>query len=85
MLAAAGVADREGSEQPLVTTARQHGLAAQAAEAFTAAGAVMAGGRPPEVLAVELRTGAQALAQLRGLEVGERVLDEVFARFCIGK
>lgn len=85
VLAAAGVADREGNEQPLVTTARQQGLAAQAAEAFAAAGVVLGSGRPPEVLAVELRTGAQALAQLRGLEVGERVLDEVFARFCIGK
>ena len=85
VLAAAGVADREGNEQPLVTTARQQGLAAQAAEAFASAGVGLGSGRPPEVLAVELRTGAQALAQLRGLEVGERVLDEVFARFCIGK
>jgi tRNA U34 5-carboxymethylaminomethyl modifying GTPase MnmE/TrmE len=39
----------------------------------------------PEVVALELRKGAQALAQLRGVEVGDRVLDEVFARFCIGK
>jgi tRNA U34 5-carboxymethylaminomethyl modifying GTPase MnmE/TrmE len=38
-----------------------------------------------EVVALELRQAAAALAQLRGTEVGDRVLDEVFARFCIGK
>jgi tRNA U34 5-carboxymethylaminomethyl modifying GTPase MnmE/TrmE len=32
-----------------------------------------------------LREAVRALAQLRGVEVGDRVLDEVFARFCIGK
>jgi tRNA U34 5-carboxymethylaminomethyl modifying GTPase MnmE/TrmE len=34
---------------------------------------------------MELRDAARHLAQLRGVEVGDRVLDEVFARFCIGK
>jgi len=46
---------------------------------------VFAAGRPPELVAVELREAAHALAELRGVEVGERVLDELFARFCIGK
>ena len=80
--AAAGVADREGSEQAFVTTARQQALAAIAREAFTAALTVP---RPPEVVALELRQATTALAQLRGVEVGDRVLDELFARFCIGK
>lgn len=85
VLAVAGVADREGSEQTFVTTARQQALAAGARDAFAAAGTAWTAKRPPELLAVELREGAQALAQLRGVEVGDRVLDEVFARFCIGK
>jgi tRNA modification GTPase len=85
VLAMAGVADREGGEQAFVTTARQQAVAAAARDAFTAAHDAWTTQRPPEVVAVELRTGAQALAQLRGIEVGERVLDEVFARFCIGK
>ena len=38
-----------------------------------------------QVIALEVRQGVNALAQLRGQEVGDRVLDEVFARFCIGK
>ena len=85
VLAVAGVADREGSEQTFVTTARQQALAAGARDAFAAAGTAWTAKRPPELLAVELREGARALAQLRGVEVGDRVLDEVFARFCIGK
>jgi len=38
-----------------------------------------------EIIAGVTRDAARALAQLRGVEVGDRVLDEVFARFCIGK
>jgi tRNA modification GTPase len=85
VLAVAGVADQEGSEQAFVTTARQQALAASARDAFGAARAARAARRPPEIVAVELRSAVLALAQLRGVEVGERVLDEVFARFCIGK
>ena len=85
VLAVAGVADREGGEHAFVTTARQQAVAAAARDAFAAALSAWTARRPPEVVAVELRSGAQALAQLRGIEVGERVLDEVFARFCIGK
>ncbi|TMQ26702.1 MAG: GTP-binding protein [Deltaproteobacteria bacterium] len=85
VLAVAGVADQEGSEQAFVTTARQQALASAARDAFAAARAARGAHRPPEVVAVELRDAARDLAQLRGVEVGERVLDEVFARFCIGK
>ncbi len=81
----AGVADREGSEHALVTTARQHALITSAGAALAAAGQACRARRPGEIIAVELREACQALAQLRGVEVGDRVLDEVFARFCIGK
>ncbi len=85
VLAIAGVADREGAEAAFVTTARQHGRITAARDAFAAALEAWNANRPPEVVAIELRTGSQVLAELRGVEVGERVLDEVFARFCIGK
>jgi tRNA modification GTPase len=85
VLAVAGIADQEGSEQPLLTTARQRAMAVAARDAFASAGTARAAQRPPEVVAIELREAVRALAQLRGVEVGERVLDEVFARFCIGK
>ena len=84
-LAIAGVAEREGREDVFVTTARQHELARTAGDAFGAALAGRRTHRPPEVVALDIRHAVQALAQLRGVEVGDRVLDEVFARFCIGK
>jgi len=85
VLALAGVADSEGGEQPFVTTARQQALAAAARDAFAAARAARVEKAPAEVIAIELRTAAQSLAQLRGVEIGDRMLDELFARFCIGK
>ena len=85
VLALAGVADREGSEDAFVTTARQQATAAAARDAFAAAHVAWRGQRVAEIVALEVRQGLSALAQLRGVEVGDRVLDEVFARFCIGK
>jgi tRNA modification GTPase len=85
VLELAGVAEREGSEEAFVTTARQQASAAGARDALAAALAAWRRSEVPEVVALELRQAASALAQLRGVEVGERVLDEVFARFCIGK
>ena len=85
VLALAGVADREGAEDAFVTTARQQAMAAAARDGFAAALAGFRGKVVPEVVALEIRQGLASLAQLRGIEVGDRVLDEVFARFCIGK
>lgn len=85
VLSLAGVAEREGAEDAFVTTARQHAACAAARDALAAALEAWRGRQVPEVVALELRQAAQALAQLRGVEVGDRVLDEVFARFCIGK
>ncbi|HEY5934007.1 MAG TPA: tRNA uridine-5-carboxymethylaminomethyl(34) synthesis GTPase MnmE [Kofleriaceae bacterium] len=85
VLEVGGVADREGSEHALVTTARQQGLMGAARDALAAAHAAWTDRRPPEIVAIELRQANQLLAQLRGVEVGSRVLDEIFARFCIGK
>lgn len=81
----AGVADREGSEDAFVTTARQQATAASARDGFAAALSAWRESLAHEVVALEVRQGVNALAQLRGQEVGDRVLDEVFARFCIGK
>ena len=85
VLATAGVAAREGSEDALVTTARQHAHAVAARAALAAVIAARRERRVPEIVALELRQAMSALAQLRGEDVGDRVLDEVFARFCIGK
>ena len=85
VLERAGVATREGNEDVFVTTTRQHAMTVAAREALAATREVRRGHGAPEIAALELRQAATALADLRGIEVGDRVLDEVFARFCIGK
>lgn len=85
VLALAGVASAEGREDGVVTTARQHAWIAAAGDALGAARAAWDARLPPELIAVDLRAATTALATLRGVEVGDRMLDELFARFCIGK
>jgi tRNA modification GTPase len=85
VLEVAGVSEREGTEDAFVSTARQHAAAAAAAAYVAAAAAGHAARAPGEIVALELREASRALAELRGVEVGDRVLDDVFARFCIGK
>lgn len=85
VLALAGVASQEGTEDAVVTTTRQHRLAVTARDGLTAALEARLHSQVAEVVALELRGAATALAELRGNEVGDRVLDEVFSRFCIGK
>ncbi len=85
VLERAGVAAREGSEDAFVTTARQHAVTVTARDGLVAARESRRTQQVAEIVALELRQAVTALAQLRGIEVGDRVLDEVFARFCIGK
>jgi tRNA modification GTPase len=84
-MARAGVADREGNEQPLVTTLRQHQQITEARDGFAAARKAKREKQDIEIIALELRAATHALARFRGVEVGDRVLDELFSRFCIGK
>jgi len=41
--------------------------------------------RSPDVIAEELRRAHRATGELQGIDLTEAVLDEVFARFCVGK
>jgi len=85
VLELAGIAAAEGAEDAFITTERQHAMMVVARDALAAAVAARSSRAVSEVVALELRQAVGALAQLRGTEVGDRVLDEVFARFCIGK
>jgi tRNA modification GTPase len=77
-------ASSEGDET-LVSTERQRALVDEAAAAAERAGQAAAANGSPEILALELRESAVCLGRITGEEVGEDVLDRLFARFCIGK
>ncbi len=85
VLARVGVVDDVEAGGVVVLTERQRATAAAAAAAMGLAGTALDEGAPGEIVALELRAGAEALAQLEGDRVGEEVLDQLFARFCIGK
>ena len=81
--AIAGGLDEEGGV--LLTGERQRSGVSRAAAGFDRAAAGASAGRPEEVLALEVREAVDALAEVLGEEVGDEMLDALFARFCIGK
>lgn len=85
ILARAGLADDPEAGSAVLLTERQRASAASASAALSAAAELLAGALPLELAAVEARTGLAALAALAGEQVGEDVLDRLFATFCIGK
>ncbi len=42
-------------------------------------------GSPPDIIAEELRSAYIVTGELQGIDVSEDVLDQIFARFCVGK
>jgi tRNA modification GTPase len=75
----------EGSDGDVVTSERQRAVLQRASQAFAAAAEAIRDGRPIEVVAADVREGADRLAETMGEQVGEEVLDELFSQFCIGK
>jgi tRNA modification GTPase len=73
-------------DEVLVTSARQAALLTQAASALHNSLAALATWHDsaPELVAGELRVAASRLAELRGDELSEGLLDAIFARFCVG-
>jgi tRNA modification GTPase len=69
----------------MVTSERQRSLVVKAASGFARASSGSLAGQPEEVVAVDIREGVEALAEVLGERVGDEMLDALFARFCIGK
>ncbi len=78
-----GLSEGAGDGEVLVTE-RQRGLADTAARAFGGAAGALSR-LPRELVAYDIREGYKALMDMRGSEAEDRVVDEIFARFCIGK
>jgi tRNA modification GTPase len=69
----------------IVTQARHHQHLAASLEHLSAAQDLLNIEPPWELVAEELRAAMHALGEITGEEVGEDILERIFAEFCIGK
>jgi tRNA modification GTPase len=83
VLEVVGLAEAVGDGELLVTE-RQRKLAETAQQAFERGGSSLEK-QPRELVAYDIREGYKALMEMRGTEAEDRLVDEIFARFCIGK
>jgi tRNA modification GTPase len=83
LLTRCGATDLQGLEVAL--NSRQRDLAAAAAAALGRTLEAADDGLPWDFWTIDLREAIQKLGEITGEDVGEAVLERVFARFCIGK
>ncbi len=68
-----------------VPNLRHRNALVEASEAFHASRNKAEEGAPMEIVALELKTGIDALSEIIGETASEDVLDAVFSQFCLGK
>lgn len=77
---------RDGADPDEVVINSRHADALRrASDGLTAAAAKLAGGEAIELLASDLRESLEAYGEIAGRVDNERILDRLFASFCIGK
>jgi tRNA modification GTPase len=77
---------KAGNPSQLALTSSRHLAAARrAAESLRKAAECLDSGAPLDMAAVDMRDGLAALGEITGDQVEERLLDQVFATFCVGK
>lgn len=78
-------APEESTESEALTQARHVEAAQRACASLGDAVAALEGGMPLDVAAIDLSAVLDALGEITGETMNEQVIDEVFARFCVGK
>ncbi len=73
-----------GSADVVLTSVRQQRLLEEALELFSALQDDLAS-LPTDILTSGIRQGAELLGEITGEDVSEQMVEEIFARFCIGK
>jgi tRNA modification GTPase len=73
------------SEGEIITQARHHRHLTAALHYLLTASALLVPETPWELVAEELRVAVHELGEITGEEVGEDILERIFAQFCIGK
>lgn len=80
------LAEKAGEPSRLaLTTSRHIAAARRAAFSLRQAADSLHSNIPLDLAAVDLRDAIAALGEITGDEVEERILDEVFSQFCVGK
>ena len=85
IVAAADELRPQQGNDSIAVNARHSTALLQVETALTAALAKLAGAEPVELLASDLRTALRAWEEIGGRVDNERMLDHLFATFCIGK
>jgi tRNA modification GTPase len=84
LLEAAGVDERAEAEACLPNT-RQRELLKSALAVLTSAAEPVMGSESLDTMAMDLQDCQRYFNQILGIDVEQDVLDDIFARFCIGK
>ena len=69
----------------LITNIRHKTLLEKAAESLASAKQAYEKGLPLDLVAIDIREGAENLGRITGESVAEDIINEIFSRFCIGK
>ncbi|NLV58837.1 MAG: tRNA uridine-5-carboxymethylaminomethyl(34) synthesis GTPase MnmE [Clostridiales bacterium] len=72
-------------QQLLLTHERHMAVAREALDRLIQAREALAGGQPTDFVAVDLHDALYLLGRITGESVDERLLDDIFSRFCVGK
>ena len=75
----------DGAESSALSQARHVEAAGRARAALCDAVTAIEDGMPLDVAAVDLSAALDALGEITGETMSERVIDEVFTKFCVGK
>ena len=78
-------APQDGAESSMLSQTRHVQAAMHACDALAEAQRAIEEDMPLDVCAVDLSYALDALGEITGETLNEQVIDEVFARFCVGK
>lgn len=74
----------EKSDFPIITKASHKQSLVRAKEFIDSAKSAL-GVMPDDMISIDLRSAAESLGEITGIEVSEDVVDRIFSKFCLGK
>ena len=75
----------DATSSPIAPNVRHRHALGQALACFKDASIRIREGAPMEIVALELKTGLDALGEITGETTTEEILDSIFSQFCLGK